>query len=198
MKALVSKILEKDKIVCIDQFISEVTCDKIIQELQYCFWKQSTVVDPQNRESHVSNTRYSKSADQLFFSKTLLKIIKHIETEIKSLFGVNLNTLEHWQATKYPIQGKFDYHYDGGVWSDHHAGERKKTYLLYLNKPKKGGATHFKNLDLTVKPKQGRLLVWDNLEEDGSCNYNMLHAGLPIEKGKKLTLVTWERERKIR
>ncbi|WP_025665619.1 prolyl hydroxylase family protein [Aquimarina megaterium] len=198
MKQSVAEILEKDKIICIDGFVPASMCAKILEELEYSFWKRSTVIDPRIHKSHLSNTRISKSADQELFTDTLIGVIKKIEEDITSLFDVEPNRLEQWQATKYAKHGKFDYHYDSGAWGEHYAGERKKTYLLYLNTPKKGGATHFKNLDIKVKPKQGRLLVWDNLLPDGNCNYNMLHAGLPIINGKKTTLVTWERQKAIR
>ncbi len=198
MKQSIAEILEKDKIVCIDGFVPASMCTTILEELEYSFWKHSTVIDPRIHKSHLSSTRISKSADQELFTDTLIEVVKKIEDDITSLFDVNPNRLEQWQATKYVKNGKFDYHYDSGAWGEHYAGERKKTYLLYLNTPKKGGATHFKNLDIKVKPKQGRLLVWDNLLPDGNCNCNMLHAGLPIINGKKTTLVTWERQKQIR
>ena len=114
------------------------------------------------------------------------------------LFGVNPDHLEPWQATKYQIGGKFDYHLDAGYWTKHPAGERILTFLIYLTTPQKGGGTRFRALDLYVEANAGRLLVWNNLFSDGNCNHMMIPSFTPLEKGEKITLVSWRREYKFR
>ena len=69
--------------------------------------------------------------------------------------------------------------------------------MIYLNDDFEGGETHFPSLNLVVKPKKGKLVIWDNVNEDGSLDFNSLHAGLPVKKGFKYIAVIWIRENKF-
>lgn len=73
-------------------------------------------------------------------------------------------------------------------------GQRKYSCLFYLNDNFKGGETEFPKQDLMVKPKTGKLLMWDNLKKDGSPNHDTLHAGLPVTEGEKWICIVWVRE----
>jgi prolyl 4-hydroxylase len=48
-----------------------------------------------------------------------------------------------------------------------------------------------------VTPKKGRALAWKNLKDDGSPDYESLHAGLPVLAGTKWIAVVWIRENKF-
>jgi hypothetical protein len=60
-----------------------------------------------------------------------------------------------------------------------------------------GGGTHFRALDLLVEARAGRLLTWKELVAGGT-NDSMTHAGTPVSEGEKITLVTWQRQRRFR
>ena len=64
-------------------------------------------------------------------------------------------------------------------------GQRTWTTMLYLNDVEEGGETHFPELNLKVKPKEGTLLAWNNLHKDGTTNINTLHEALPPKSDKK-------------
>jgi len=74
-------------------------------------------------------------------------------------------------------------------------GQRKKTALIYLNENFKGGETDFPKLNTRVTPKTGKLVVWDNLDDQGNPLKDSLHAGLPVTEGTKYIVVIWIRER---
>ena len=67
--------------------------------------------------------------------------------------------------------------------------------MVYLNRVKKGGGTHFVTLDQTFVPETGRAVVWSNLNADGSVNARTLHQGQPVEEGEKHIVTVWFRER---
>jgi prolyl 4-hydroxylase len=185
----------------IDGFLSRSTCEQIKEELQFCFWSPSRVLIHRNDNSYVdaeSASRISKTAHSVLFTEKLKRIVHRIETRISHLISEPVERFEHWQATYYGPGGNFDYHFDSGNWHNSPAGDRKFTILIYLKSPLKGGKTHFRELDLEVAPTEGRLLIWKNLEDDGSRNLDMLHAGLPVIRGTKIALVTWAREMNIR
>jgi prolyl 4-hydroxylase len=89
----------------------------------------------------------------------------------------------------------FDYHLDCGSWSEHPSGERRRTILIVIEAPLRGGATHFRALNQTIQPHLGRLVVWRNLLPTGNCNHAMIHSGRAVWQGQKTILTTWERER---
>ncbi|CAI0652569.1 unnamed protein product, partial [Colletotrichum noveboracense] len=48
---------------------------------------------------------------------------------------------------------------------------------------------------LTIRPRAGSAVFWKNLRDDGSLHEDTLHAGLPVQKGSKIGLNIWMREK---
>lgn len=189
---------QREPILVLDDFLSPRECERIRAELDFTFWRPSLTYQRQPDEAYrhvLTETRVSETAHQDLFSNELLVLLGEIEARLSVSFGVDPLMLESWQATRYPIGGKFDYHLDSGYWDDHHAGDRVRTFLIHLATPVAGGGTHFRALDVLVEARERRLVVWEDLFPDGSPNHSMIHAGLPLLAGDKITLVTWERQR---
>ncbi len=87
---------------------------------------------------------------------------------------------------------------------------RLASCLFYLNDDFEGGATHFLEIDLTVKPVKGSCLLWFNcrlpIEVNGIGstdnpnstpspsiipNVMTTHAGLPVVSGVKFAANKW-------
>jgi prolyl 4-hydroxylase len=188
-------------IVYIDQFLPAEHCRQILEELEVASWEPSLTYERQKDGKYrdvISPRRLGRSALPDSFSKNLIAILKGIEKRLQKLFGVDPACLETWQAADYRRNGKFEYHLDAGYWDEDDAGDRILTFLLYLNTPAKGGGTHFRVLDKYVSAKAGRLLVWENLLANGDCNRRMIHSGTPVLKGRKTTLVNWQRQNAYR
>lgn len=197
---MVALALKREPVV-VDDFLSRGECERMRKELDFTFWRPSLTYQrqPDDAYRHVlTDTRVSDTAHQDLFSDALLDLLGKIEARLCASFGIEPVLLESWQATRYPIGGKFDYHLDSGYWDDHHAGDRVRTFLLHLATPDIGGGTHFRALDVLVEARERRLVVWDDLFPDGSPNHSMIHAGLPLLAGEKVTLVTWQRQRPFR
>jgi prolyl 4-hydroxylase len=185
----------------LDDFLSPLECGELLSELKHAYWRNSRIYERQADEtfkSVVKERRISETAHQEVFSDALVESLAIVERRIVEAFGVDPDHLECWQGTWYRLGGRFDYHLDSGFWGDHYAGDRVKTFLLYLTTPAAGGGTHFRALDLLVEATARRLLVWNDLFPDGSPNHSMVHAGMPVLAGEKITLVTWERQRPVR
>ncbi|HKY82463.1 MAG TPA: 2OG-Fe(II) oxygenase [Sphingobium sp.] len=75
-------------------------------------------------------------------------------------------------------------------------GQRSWTAMIYLSAVEAGGETHFPHCEFMVPPVEGMLLVWNNMERDGSPNANSLHAARPVESGTKYVVTKWFRERR--
>jgi hypothetical protein len=64
--------------------------------------------------------------------------------------------------------------------------------------PLQDGATEFPVAGVTVVPKAGTAVVFDNLLPDGSPDPDSLRAGLPVERGVKWLATLWLRQGRYR
>jgi hypothetical protein len=144
----------------------------------------------------VNGFRTSESAYHHWFTPKLQDLLTSLDQRTCTAFGFEHECLEPWQATRYKPGGSFEFHRDSGYWGDHPAGERITTFLLHLVAADVGGSTSFRALDLIVPAAPGRLVFWLNLNDNnGRADYRMIHSGAPVEKGTKLTLASWQRQR---
>jgi len=188
--------------LCLDGFLSNGECSSILRELEFTLWRPSLTYQKQEDGEYrdVLNVpfRVSETAYQEWFSDELNAQLAQIEKRLQTLIDFDSSYLEPWQATSYALNGHFNYHLDAGYWENHFAGDRILTFLIYLTTPKKGGSTHFRALDIDIRAKAGRLVVWNNLFPDGGCDHRMTHSGAPLLEGEKTTLVTWMRQKPCR
>lgn len=129
-------------------------------------------------------------------------LVADIESRIASLLGIDRSWGEPLQGQRYDVGQCFkehaDFFYiDQPYWAEYepHGGQRTWTAMIYLNEPAAGGATRFKLLDLAVRPRVGRILVWNNMALDGSPNPWTLHEGEAVDAGSKYIVTKWYRER---
>lgn len=110
-------------------------------------------------------------------------IIKRIKSEVARLSGIPEENQEDFHFVKYSQSGEYKKHYDGK--------SRAKTALIYLNNGFVGGETLFVNINKTIKPETGKLVIWDNINSERERDPESLHAGLPVEYGTKYIGVIW-------
>lgn len=75
-------------------------------------------------------------------------------------------------------------------------GDRLYTVLIYLNDlaEDQGGGTVFEHLNIGVKPRLGRAVIWTNTNPDGSHHPETRHEALPVENGgEKWVIQLWFR-----
>lgn len=77
-------------------------------------------------------------------------------------------------------------------------GQRTRTVFAYLNDVAGGGQTHFPTLGHSISPRQGRVVMFDNLDADGRPDPTTLHASLPVTEGEKWLATLWLREGWVR
>tara|TARA_S200000501_G_scaffold189060_1_gene177851 strand:- start:1434 stop:2000 length:567 start_codon:yes stop_codon:yes gene_type:complete len=84
---------------------------------------------------------------------------------------------EQFRMKMYDNNGKdqFKDHVDVG---DHASAKRFLVMFLYLNDVKEGGETNFPNLNVAIKPKCGRILLFP-------ANWQYRHSGLPPVSSQK-------------
>lgn len=184
-----------------DDFLSPAACRQVLDELEFTLWRPSLTYLQQadgTRADVLSTLRVSNTAQQRWFTDELQSTLRGIERRLSRRFQLDPAYLESWQATDYPRGGGFYYHLDSGYWDDHPAGDRMLTFLLYLTTPRRGGGTHFRARDVRLQARAGRLVVWNNLFDNGDCNHGMIHSSVPLQAGSKTTLVSWLRQKPFR
>jgi prolyl 4-hydroxylase len=131
-------------------------------------------------------------------------LIVDVDARIASMLGIDKMHGEPLQGQRYQESQRFrehaDFFYiDEPYWAEYepHGGQRTWTAMVYLNEPEAGGATRFRLLDFQVEPKLGRILIWNNMAQDGSPNPWTLHEGCDVEAGTKYIVTKWYRERQF-
>lgn len=191
-------ILYEDPLVyTIDNFISDEECEHM-KMLARPNLQQSVVST--DKGGVLSSGRSSKTA---WIDHKLDDITTVISNRCSTLVDIPIENAEKFQVVYYGTTNEYRAHYDS--W-DHNGSEktlrcikfggpRLLTALVYLNDVEKGGGTKFTKLDIEVKPKKGRLLVFQNTLKD-SIDKHILseHAGMPVIEGEKYIFNLWFRQ----
>jgi len=128
--------------------------------------------------------RSSFGANLYGIDKDLATLAKsHITQCVKDYskeFSIDTRKDEGLNVLKYEDYDKYEYHTDAG-WNTY----RVFSGLIYLNPQEyAGGETHFKYLDLGIKPSTPSVVLFPS-------NYMYLHSAMPLISGKKYVIVTW-------
>lgn len=168
------------------------------------------------------NELIQMSKDKLFEATTLGENVKDYRTANNTWLFEKTDLTDKiknivLEKTNLPIENQEKIHivkYNvGGEYKEHHdffhpntdyfesqiqrGGQRIYSCLFYLNDNFLGGETDFPKIEYKVNPKIGKLVVWKNLNDDLTLNYNSLHAGLPVLSGEKWICIVWVRENKF-
>lgn len=126
-----------------------------------------------------------------------------IGQRIANMVGMPLSHAESMQVIHYGPDQEYRAHFDAWDLSTARGqrccasgGQRIVTALVYLNAIREGGATSFPNLDLEIRPKAGRMVVFENTGDDITRPHpDSLHAGTPVISGEKWAFNIWFRAR---
>ena len=105
------------------------------------------------------------------------------------------------------VETVFVTRYQGGEYYKAHEdyyegfdGDRLYTILIYLNDltEEQGGGTVFEQLNVGVRPKLGRAVIWANQGPDGTQHPESRHEALPVAPGaEKWAVQLWFRNYKM-
>lgn len=133
-----------------------------------------------------------RTADAMVVSPTREDLVlRAIALRLASASGTLVDQAEATSVMRYSAGQEFKLHHDS---LDGTSNQRVMTILVYLNDGFAGGETLFPHLGLTVAPRRGDAIIFDNVR-DGRRLPEAQHAGLPILRGEKWLLSRWIRER---
>ncbi|KAL3781708.1 hypothetical protein HJC23_009926 [Cyclotella cryptica] len=155
---------------------------------------QGSVISGSGEKEKVISTHRTSSNAWCRQECEELEGVKRVSSRIEKFTGIPQNNYESFQILKYQVGEYYKSHHDSSSNKDNSvSGHRILTFFLYLNDVLEGGHTHFTRLDISVKPKKGRALVWPSvLNEDPSTpDLRMYHEARPVTKGIKFAANHW-------
>ena len=174
-----------------ENFLSAEECEELVE-----------IIRTNLRPSEIS---HDGSADSSFRTSRTCDLVRGeeavrlLDERICGAMGIDPRMAEPSQGQHYDVAQEFkphtDYfeHYELEKHSTPTLGQRTWTFMIYLNDVEEGGHTDFVNIGLSVPPKRGMAVIWNNLKPDGSGNYDTLHHGTPVKRGYKAIITKWFR-----
>lgn len=193
-------VSQSPRIEIIDDFATPEECSHVI-ELARGDMDGASIINADG-ESVENNLRRTADIGWVYTDQT--PIVRSMVQRAAEAAGLPAKNCERIQVVHYEVGGKYTPHldtYNPDPSNQHYrmAGQRLKTGLLYLHEPGKGGATNFPKAKAKVKPKVGRLALFD-LVEPGTAepDLNSVHAGTPVWSGEKWVCNFWFCERQVK
>jgi len=175
-------------------FLTPGQCDHIIQLSKDKF-------DRSEVESDVQDVNRGRSSYSAYLTQTDDPVLSAVRKKCSALINMPEEQFEPFQCVSYKTGQEYRNHYDtfdaateAGKQQIREGGQRKYTILAYLNDDFEGGGTYFPKLDLLLQPKKGRIVIFQNTDDNGRVIDHSFHAGLPVTKGWKYALNIWVRD----
>lgn len=190
-KAVQRIAVDKAELWAVPQFFDTVECGRLMAMID-------AVAQPSQAYHLDYSTGYrtSYSGNMDAFDLFIIKLQKRID----ALLGIEHRNGETIQGQRYLQGQEFRPHFDWftagtSIWENEKSrgGQRAFTAMAYLNPVEDGGETAFPRLGISVSPRPGTLLIWNNADEEGEPNEWTIHAGAPVVRGTKYIITKWYR-----
>jgi prolyl 4-hydroxylase len=193
-----AKVYHNDpRVEVIEKVITQDICDHFIA-LGVKDLAPSTVLG----EGEENAFDYRRTSRNCWIPHNKTDITFAIAKKISEIVAIPVENAELFQLIHYGENQEYQPHFDAfdpeTPAGKHHlkrGGQRLKTALIYFNDVQKGGGTIFPEIDLIVKAKMGRMVVFENCYAGTiKPHKKSLHGGMPVIKGEKWAANLWFRE----
>jgi len=186
---------DKLELFVLENFLSEPECVGLIDLIRDHLRTSTTT----NDEGEYANYRTSRTCD---LGNLNSDFVKEIDRRICAAIGIHESYSEPIQAQWYEVGEEFKQHTDyfepGTDEFKAYASERGQrtwTFMINLNTTRQGGHTKFTRVGHQFSPQAGNAVIWNSLTRDGSPNIESMHWGMPVEKGFKVIITKWFRDK---
>lgn len=187
-----SNILNTNPILfTVENYLSANQCNDIIN---YDWkWIDSTGYDHKTDSSKPTSIIDSFTAHVNYKQENLPLVIKDLNKNIGKFLKIDPSRCERPQLTKYNQMQYYGPHWDYFFYGPNTSNNRVATVIIYLNDDFIGGSTSFPNLNLSIRPQQGKLLYFDyNYNEQ--INGLTMHSADVVMTGTKYIISVWIRQ----
>lgn len=190
--------VNEDPLVCVfEDFLSQEEIDEMLHAARPKLQQALVSSDKAGVESA------GRTGSNCWIPHAYNPVIEELSLRVAEVVGIGLEYAESLQMIYYGEGQEYAPHYDAWDAATERGrrcmikgGQRLVTCLLYLNEPAQGGGTAFPKLDMEVRAKKGRMLLFHNCHEGSSVRHpDSLHGGLPVIAGEKWACNFWFRER---
>ena len=107
--------------------------------------------------------------------------------------GIPMIKQELVQVVKYDVGGIFNDHYDAWAFGEinRSTGQRKCTFMIFLNDDYEGGTTEFPYINKKIVPKIGKAIVFENTDSNENIIFQSIHRGNVVTRGTKWICTIW-------
>ena len=174
------------KILEINNFITDKECDDLIE-----YTKTQTLIKSKVLSETGDVASDNRDSEQIWLEDNKHYVVAKIANLSAKITQKPLNHMEHLQFLKYNKGGYFKEHYDPEINYKSDTNDRIYTIIIYLNDDFEGGETYFKNLNILIKPKKGKAVIFKSLDENGKILKKSLHQGSKVTSGTKYMCNKW-------
>ncbi|NYZ63915.1 2OG-Fe(II) oxygenase [Luteimonas deserti] len=185
------------RVLVLGGLLADEECDALI-ELARARLRRSTTVDPATGGDQVHADRTSRGT---YFTRGENALCARIDARIARLLDWPLDHGEGLQVLQYPPGAEYRPHHDyfhpaepGSRVLLQRGGQRVATVVMYLNTPRRGGATTFPDVHMEVAAVKGNAVFFSY--DRAHPMTRTLHAGAPVLEGEKWIATKWLRERR--
>mmetsp|Transcript_13067 Transcript_13067/g.24006 ORF Transcript_13067/g.24006 Transcript_13067/m.24006 type:complete len:501 (+) Transcript_13067:57-1559(+) len=186
-------------VITFENFLTEEECSHLIKLGHKSNYERSEdvgAIQPDGSYDSVkSKTRTSENAWCSYRNNCRNDtIVQQIHERMSKVTGIPATYSEDLQLLKYDPGQFYRPHHD---YIDHQrdrrSGPRILTFFLYLSDLEEGGATNFPDLEIAVKPKMGRAVLWPSVLDSNPKDKEPRtdHEAQTVVKGTKFGANAW-------
>ena len=190
------QICEAPRIWTVSDFTTPGVCDWLMDKAKGNL-APSMMFDGQKSRFNATRT----CSDYVFDMVSSGVILVLLRIKISLATGQAVPQMEPPQIFHYDVGQEIKPHHDFLYDGEHaygneggYQGDRKATFLLYLNDDYEGGELEFVHPGLRHKGKKGDGIFFASMK-DGKPDKESLHGALPVTKGEKFILSQWIHDR---
>jgi len=192
------------KIYTIQGVISIEEC-KYFKEISMDFMKRSTVSAIDHNANKIGSIDKRRTSSNCWVKHDHSETTQLVVNRISELVKMPVKNAESFQVLHYQEKEEYQAHLDAfdketelGKAFLGNSGQRVLTVLGYLNNVDEGGETHFPNIDKTVIPEEGKIVVFEVCHQDTDMPHkNALHGACPVISGEKWAFNLWYRQYEV-
>lgn len=189
----------------IENFLTKYECDNLVEIMKPRLIPSKVINQDSNYASQPEKVDANfRTSSTCYFQNDENILISILDSKISLTVGLDSKHGEPVQGQHYLPGQEFKTHFDPFSPNEQNAahlskgGQRTWTFMVYLNDVESGGETEFPVIPLTVIPKAGKAIFWNNLTIDSKgdkiINNYASHCGRPVVSGEKYILTKWFRE----